>query len=138
MFSLGSDQINLLGAGFSFGQKFSGLQVGPDSIREHCLSKIQSRFDFSDFGNFEESPEKAPFLQYSDLFFKVREYLKSEGTHWILGGDHGISFATVPALLDKYPELVVVWVDAHGDINCLLYTSPSPRDKRQSRMPSSA
>ena len=24
------------------------------------------------------------------------------------------------------------------DYNCLLYTSPSPRDKRQSRMPSSA
>ena len=24
------------------------------------------------------------------------------------------------------------------DIACLLYTSPSPRDKRQSRMPSSA
>ena len=27
----------------------------------------------------------------------------------------------------------VIWVDG-----CLLYTSPSPRDKRQSRMPSSA
>ena len=26
----------------------------------------------------------------------------------------------------------------HGNWNCLLYTSPSPRDKRQSRMPSSA
>ena len=25
-----------------------------------------------------------------------------------------------------------------GNIGCLLYTSPSPRDKRQSRMPSSA
>ena len=25
-----------------------------------------------------------------------------------------------------------------SDIDCLLYTSPSPRDKRQSRMPSSA
>ena len=25
-----------------------------------------------------------------------------------------------------------------GCYNCLLYTSPSPRDKRQSRMPSSA
>ena len=25
-----------------------------------------------------------------------------------------------------------------GDMVCLLYTSPSPRDKRQSRMPSSA
>ena len=25
-----------------------------------------------------------------------------------------------------------------NDLGCLLYTSPSPRDKRQSRMPSSA
>ena len=28
--------------------------------------------------------------------------------------------------------------EVHGDCTCLLYTSPSPRDKRQSRMPSSA
>ena len=28
--------------------------------------------------------------------------------------------------------------DSGVDITCLLYTSPSPRDKRQSRMPSSA
>ena len=28
--------------------------------------------------------------------------------------------------------------DATETIDCLLYTSPSPRDKRQSRMPSSA
>ena len=36
-------------------------------------------------------------------------------------------------------KAVVVGEDAwvKGDI-CLLYTSPSPRDKRQSRMPSSA
>ena len=27
---------------------------------------------------------------------------------------------------------------AYYDATCLLYTSPSPRDKRQSRMPSSA
>ena len=31
----------------------------------------------------------------------------------------------------------IVFKDAQGNI-CLLYTSPSPRDKRQSRMPSSA
>ena len=30
------------------------------------------------------------------------------------------------------------WGIAGGTIDCLLYTSPSPRDKRQSRMPSSA
>ena len=30
------------------------------------------------------------------------------------------------------------WRDLPGAKPCLLYTSPSPRDKRQSRMPSSA
>ena len=30
------------------------------------------------------------------------------------------------------------WVGLGWNLNCLLYTSPSPRDKRQSRMPSSA
>ena len=29
-------------------------------------------------------------------------------------------------------------LEASEDKDCLLYTSPSPRDKRQSRMPSSA
>ena len=35
-------------------------------------------------------------------------------------------------------RLVVAQGGFHGIGNCLLYTSPSPRDKRQSRMPSSA
>ena len=37
----------------------------------------------------------------------------------------------------KGKKLEVAHVDAHAN-SCLLYTSPSPRDKRQSRMPSSA
>ena len=38
-------------------------------------------------------------------------------------------------------DTLIKWAEAgQGDIivTCLLYTSPSPRDKRQSRMPSSA
>ena len=40
-------------------------------------------------------------------------------------------------------DIFVKWRKKVGDaeadrITCLLYTSPSPRDKRQSRMPSSA
>ena len=31
-----------------------------------------------------------------------------------------------------------LYIEKDSSINCLLYTSPSPRDKRQSRMPSSA
>ena len=47
--------------------------------------------------------------------------------------------------LNKVPVVVVNKIDRPGarpmevvDETCLLYTSPSPRDKRQSRMPSSA
>ena len=35
-------------------------------------------------------------------------------------------------------EKKLIFVQYRGKITCLLYTSPSPRDKRQSRMPSSA
>ena len=37
-----------------------------------------------------------------------------------------------------YKDLVCRWKAMEGHFVCLLYTSPSPRDKRQSRMPSSA
>ena len=37
------------------------------------------------------------------------------------------------------PPILLLLPFIYGaDISCLLYTSPSPRDKRQSRMPSSA
>ena len=36
------------------------------------------------------------------------------------------------------PELVQSLLKEQGYICCLLYTSPSPRDMRRSRMPSSA
>ena len=38
---------------------------------------------------------------------------------------------------EKIDELGVTYI-YYQFISCLLYTSPSPRDKRQSRMPSSA
>ena len=45
-------------------------------------------------------------------------------------------------MLDKLPIVGRLFGGLFGtaaaDETCLLYTSPSPRDKRQSRMPSSA
>ena len=40
--------------------------------------------------------------------------------------------------LDEVPKKSTVITRAHGISPCLLYTSPSPRDRQKSRMPSSA
>ena len=40
--------------------------------------------------------------------------------------------------IDVLKDDCKVWLTTILDKYCLLYTSPSPRDKRQSRMPSSA
>ena len=34
-----------------------------------------------------------------------------------LGGDHSIAMGSISAMAQKYPEMAVLWVDAHADIN---------------------
>ena len=59
---------------------------------------------------------------------------------------HRARYEAVSARTDMPPKLIAAlhWRESSGNFNtylhqgCLLYTSPSPRDKRQSRMPSSA
>ena len=46
--------------------------------------------------------------------------------------------AALPAALPDLPLVLLADRDVLAARACLLYTSPSPRDKRQSRMPSSA
>ena len=38
----------------------------------------------------------------------------------------------------ELPKTPMLWVSNHVSWTCLLYTSPSPRDRTRSRMPSSA
>ena len=55
--------------------------------------------------------------------------LENEEVEYIFGIPGEENIAVMDALLDSSIKFVTT---------CLLYTSPSPRDKRQSRMPSSA
>ena len=53
----------------------------------------------------------------------------------------GIGGVTCEVALSGTLELVFVTADSEFSVeleNCLLYTSPSPRDRQKSRMPSSA
>ena len=55
----------------------------------------------------------------------------------LLGTAFGASVVINEAMVNPYgSDAGREWVELYNA--CLLYTSPSPRDKRQSRMPSSA
>ena len=65
-----------------------------------------------------------------------------EGRYSLWGGEHSLFTRKLQAMLnylDVDYEFCLKTEHARADVEgCLLYTSPSPRDKRQSRMPSSA
>ena len=71
----------------------------------------------------------------------IREGLAGNKIQWLAGIINGTSNYILTEMRDKgrdFPE-VLEEAQALGYAEaCLLYTSPSPRDKRQSRMPSSA
>ena len=67
----------------------------------------------------------------------VSEWLSNQGfEHVVLDPDHvGVEQISVEAL---FLPVIAAALKSHGFDHCLLYTSPSPRDRSISRMPSSA
>ena len=61
------------------------------------------------------------------------------GTLWKSEGIKLINRQTIKEVDDKgYKYLSIPELDKFKERDCLLYTSPSPRDRQKSRMPSSA
>lgn len=48
---------------------------------------------------------------------KVKKACKQGHLALTLGGDHSLGIATVSAAIAAYPNLGIIWVDAHADIN---------------------
>ena len=53
-------------------------------------------------------------------------------------GDCRYIYPALPEIEETNPEFTFIRVDRDQYMDCLLYTSPSPRDVEESRMPSSA
>ena len=71
------------------------------------------------------------------------EIFSCDGVRDSVGGPYGEEGHILQALqplpvFQSNHTVVGAWMVASQASGCLLYTSPSPRDKRQSRMPSSA
>ena len=97
-----------------------------DNALANCLREISNRYDFKGLHITIERKDKSVTTNAPDelKLKQVNELLQT----------HLVRRKVDPRVLEvKSSEGA-----SGGAISCLLYTSPSPRDKRQSRMPSSA
>lgn len=131
--------IGLVGAAIAQGQKLSGVDMGPETLRQRGLVQELEKIGswILDYGNvtevsqrFKSEEEKTlqswnqPNSIYHEIFKTAKLMTKTNDLAVFLGGDHSIALSTVSGALHNHPDLSVVWVDAHGDINTP-QTSPS-------------
>jgi arginase len=87
----------------------------------HCAEKLQNYEQFRSDENDDSHPIVRNVKYVSKVTQAVREKIKTvcKKGHLALtlGGDHSIGMATVSGACSVYPNLGVIWVDAHADIN---------------------
>lgn len=76
------------------------------------------------YKNFRALPFKKSLSIYKDLYRKTLEIMDRGFRPALIGGDHSQSFATISAILTRHPDVKIIWIDAHTDINTY-FTSPS-------------
>ena len=133
---LPSNNVQLLGLPFARGQRNAGPSKAPDSLRAGGLEDVvrSQGFHFEDRGDVslsedENEPTNSPRKEATGrclrkLFERVRTTAASGDFVLNVGGDHSVGFATLMGMKSQYPDLCVIWVDAHGDCNTP-ETSPS-------------
>ncbi|XP_034713950.1 arginase-2, mitochondrial [Etheostoma cragini] len=133
-----AQSVAVLGAPFSKGQKRRGVEHGPKAIRDAGLIDRLSALDYSvhDFGdlNFHHLEKDEPYMDVKFprtvggankmLSGAVSRAVGAGHTLVMLGGDHSLAIGSVGGHAQQCPDLCLIWVDAHADINTPM-TSPS-------------
>ncbi|KAE8623729.1 hypothetical protein XENTR_v10005709 [Xenopus tropicalis] len=134
-----SHSVAVIGAPFSKGQKRRGVEHGPAAIRSAGLIDRLSNLgcNVCDFGDlhFSQVPNDELYnsivkhprtvgLACKVLAEEVSKAVGAGHTCVTLGGDHSLAFGSITGHAQQCPDLCVIWVDAHADINTPL-TTPS-------------
>ena len=116
------------------------------SIYQNSFFKFEIKFSegwrLNSWSNWKKPPEKILNHQLSDDDLPSSENPSKQLFHAYERETDS------PFILSKQLEMCAIWkekdidisneIDSQDNETCLLYTSPSPRDQRGSRMPSSA
>eukprot|EP00918_Siedleckia_nematoides_P003682 GHVU01008257.1.p1 GENE.GHVU01008257.1~~GHVU01008257.1.p1 ORF type:complete len:326 (-),score=39.24 GHVU01008257.1:1635-2489(-) len=143
---LSCPRVRLIGAPMARGQAQPGVETAPKKVREAGLLNALQGLGVSvaDHGDVvpnanendlednseNESQDKIErvYTQIGRFNGRLYEAVKAaaDAGDFVLtiGGDHGVATGTISGMLAKYPDLAVIWVDAHADCNTPA-TSPS-------------
>ncbi|TIA71497.1 hypothetical protein E3P91_02476 [Wallemia ichthyophaga] len=125
-------QVAFVNAPFSHGQPKRGTETGPVQLIKHGLAQqvetlglsVDAIEDHSGFSVLENDTDIGK-LKYprtvsaatEKVYQEVKKHAQAGKLPVTLGGDHSLAMGTISGSLSAHPELCVVWVDAHADLN---------------------
>jgi len=126
--------LSVIGAPMMFGQPFVGTDTTPMLLREAGLLSDLSQLgwrveDLRDLDlsslpksvNTDVNIKARHSLQVGNACYllakQVESIVKDENFALILGGDHSIGIGSLAALLSSQPDVGILWIDAHADLN---------------------
>jgi len=129
----------VIGAGYKGGQPIGGCEKGPKVIRNTgVINEIGSlNWRVEDKGDLEfdaivnedatttnTKNSRVVGSACSKIYNAISDQAKLNKFCLTLGGDHSLAIGSIAGMCSAYPDLTVVWVDAHADINTPI-TSPT-------------
>jgi len=130
-----SKHLSIIGIPFCGGQPKAGVDHGPDALRGAGIKNTITQLGWEVV--HDEDIKIAPKTVTTvgklknphwvgavckDVSDYVYERIKGGEMSINIGGDHSIATGTIAAVLKARPETLILWVDAHADINTPLTT----------------
>lgn len=126
-----NNKIRVVGIPFRSGANRDGAQYAPKWLMEYLSLSTEDMLLFVS----EDKPltdDATSGIKNYDAVLQMRDVVKNEVAAAIengknvvtIGGDHSIAMGSIAGVLEHYPNVGVIWFDAHTDINTEA-TSPS-------------
>eukprot|EP00696_Hemimastix_kukwesjijk_P012750 gnl/Hemi2/26055_TR8747_c0_g1_i1.p1 gnl/Hemi2/26055_TR8747_c0_g1~~gnl/Hemi2/26055_TR8747_c0_g1_i1.p1 ORF type:complete len:358 (-),score=98.69 gnl/Hemi2/26055_TR8747_c0_g1_i1:119-1153(-) len=124
--------VSIIGAGIAEGQPKPGVEKGPQAMRDAgVIDRIKEiGWQVNDCGDVhyehvaDDTPsqggaKKPRTVGNASRILHETALREARAKRFVLtiGGDHCIAIGSISALLTARPDMCVIWVDAHADIN---------------------
>jgi arginase len=119
-----SSKISVFGSAFKHGQRLKGVDKAPHVLRKLGLVEtlMEGNNNIIDSYNIyypNSIPDNRKKLGHYSANMAEMIYNERQKGNKILniGGDHSVAIGSVNGILHNNPDTIIIWVDAHGDIN---------------------